>query len=200
MDEDISDALADALDEAADELDDDLGGDPGGGGEDAGLVGEGDAVGEEAVDLGLGAEGVEMVVADGATVDLAGPPPLALGAGEGGGVWGVGRRWHEPEGVWVPWVLHFRAQHGAAWVHVKCACRAQEPEPLRRFPAHVAFRLRPHPTLARFGVEQERVLRVERVGLESRRSQGTEVMHLKITLLANKPLSRAILFAAYTVE
>jgi len=51
-----------------------------------------------------------------------------------------------------------------------------------------------------FGMEQDRVLWVEGVCLESRRSQGTEVMKLKVTLLANKPLSRAILFAPHTIE
>lgn len=51
-----------------------------------------------------------------------------------------------------------------------------------------------------FGVEEERMLRVKGVCLESRRSQGTEIMHLKFTFLANEPLSRAIFFAAYTDE
>jgi len=90
---------------------------------------------------------VEVVVADGAAVHLAGPALLALGADVGGRVDGGGGGCREhPESVGMGREVDLGVEHGAAGMHLEGAGRAEEAEALRRLPTHVALHFPSHST------------------------------------------------------
>lgn len=90
-----------------------------------------------------------MVLTDGAAVDLAGPALLALGADEGGGVDGGGGGGGEDlESVGMGREVDLGVEHGAAWMHLEGAGRAEEGEALRRFPTYVALHFPSHSTFS----------------------------------------------------